>query len=115
MRIMRSILSLTLTSQTGFNQDFLWSTEDYNRFDTTPGIFAINTSTGRSTRRPDFLPTQAVYISGILALPGVPRGTPLNSMHKWTFLCAVPDIAILNWAARSDLSPRIWMKNMPGN
>jgi iron complex outermembrane receptor protein len=31
--------ALTLTSQTGFNQDFLWSTEDYNRFDTTPGIF----------------------------------------------------------------------------
>jgi len=31
--------SLTFTSQTGFNQDFLWSTEDYNRFDTTPGIF----------------------------------------------------------------------------
>jgi iron complex outermembrane receptor protein len=31
--------ALRLTSQTGFNQDFLWSTEDYNRFDTTPGIF----------------------------------------------------------------------------
>ncbi len=32
--------ALTLTSQTGFNQDFLWSTEDYNRFDTAPGIFS---------------------------------------------------------------------------
>jgi outer membrane receptor protein involved in Fe transport len=32
--------SLTFTSQTGFNQDFLWSTEDYNRFNTQPGIFA---------------------------------------------------------------------------
>ncbi len=31
--------SLTFTSQTGYNQDFLWSTEDYNRFDTSPGIF----------------------------------------------------------------------------
>jgi len=31
--------SLTLTSQTGFNHDFLWSTEDYNRFDTAPGAF----------------------------------------------------------------------------
>jgi len=30
---------LTFTSQTGYNQDFLWSTEDYNRFDTSPGIF----------------------------------------------------------------------------
>jgi len=33
--------ALTFTSQTGYNQDFLWSTEDYNRFDTSPGIFVI--------------------------------------------------------------------------
>jgi outer membrane receptor protein involved in Fe transport len=31
--------ALTFTSQTGFNQDALWSTEDYNRFNTTAGIF----------------------------------------------------------------------------
>jgi iron complex outermembrane receptor protein len=31
--------SLTFTSQTGYSHDFLWSTEDYNRFETTPGIF----------------------------------------------------------------------------
>ncbi|HVP86418.1 MAG TPA: TonB-dependent receptor, partial [Rhizomicrobium sp.] len=31
--------ALTLTSQTGFNKDSLWSTEDYNRFNTSPGIF----------------------------------------------------------------------------
>ena len=32
--------SLTFTSQTGYNQDFLWSTEDYNRFNTSaPGLF----------------------------------------------------------------------------
>ncbi len=30
---------LTFTSQTGFNHDFLWSTEDYNRFNTAPGVF----------------------------------------------------------------------------
>ncbi len=34
--------SLTFTSQTGFNQDFLFSTEDYNRFDTSPGIFVYS-------------------------------------------------------------------------
>ena len=33
--------ALTLTSLTGFNQDFLWSTEDYNRFDTSRGIFTF--------------------------------------------------------------------------
>ncbi len=32
--------TLTLTSQTGYNKDFLWSTEDLNRFDTAPGLFA---------------------------------------------------------------------------
>jgi len=32
--------SLTFYSDTGYNNDFLWSTEDYNRFNTTPGIFA---------------------------------------------------------------------------
>src|SRR6185312_15037490 len=31
--------SLTFYSDTGYNNDFLWSTEDYNRFDTSPGIF----------------------------------------------------------------------------
>ena len=30
---------LTFTSQTGYNQDFLWSTEDYNRFNTREGAF----------------------------------------------------------------------------
>ena len=31
--------SLTLYSDTGYNSDILWSTEDYNRFTTSPGIF----------------------------------------------------------------------------
>ncbi len=31
--------ALTFSSQTGYNADFLWSTEDYNRFNTVEGIF----------------------------------------------------------------------------
>jgi len=31
--------TLTFASQTGFNHDFLYSTEDYNRFNTAPGVF----------------------------------------------------------------------------
>jgi len=38
--------ALTFTSQTGYNQDFLWSTEDYNRFDPTPGIFGSSPNGG---------------------------------------------------------------------
>ena len=34
--------ALTLSSQTGYNQDFLWSAEDFNRFGATPGIFAYS-------------------------------------------------------------------------
>ncbi len=34
---------LTLSSQTGYNQDFLWSTEDYNRFNTAEGAFRYTT------------------------------------------------------------------------
>src|SRR6185437_17003711 len=32
--------ALTLYSDTAYNRDFLWSTEDYNRFNTSPGIFS---------------------------------------------------------------------------
>ena len=38
--------SLTLTSQTGFNHDFLYSAEDFNRFNTQPGVFAYNVGGG---------------------------------------------------------------------
>ena len=41
--------TLTLTSQTGYNQDFLWSTEDFNRFGSTPGLFGLN-SDGSTVR-----------------------------------------------------------------
>ncbi len=41
--------TLTLTSQTGYNQDFLWSTEDYNQFNTAPGIFAYDPSSIETT------------------------------------------------------------------
>ncbi len=34
--------TLTLTSQTGFNKDKLYSTEDYNRFNTATGIYGTN-------------------------------------------------------------------------
>ncbi len=36
--------ALKLTAQTGYNKDFLYSTEDYNRFNTVPGAF-IDTAT----------------------------------------------------------------------
>ncbi|HVU19469.1 MAG TPA: TonB-dependent receptor plug domain-containing protein [Rhizomicrobium sp.] len=41
--------SLTLTSQTAYSQDFLWSTEDYNRFNTRPGAFVVDPSSLHTT------------------------------------------------------------------
>ncbi len=38
--------ALTVTSQTGYNHDFLWSTEDYNRFNTRRGAFAAGGQLG---------------------------------------------------------------------
>jgi outer membrane receptor protein involved in Fe transport len=34
------IPSLTFVSQTAFNHDFLWATQDYNRYNTAPGVFS---------------------------------------------------------------------------
>jgi outer membrane receptor protein involved in Fe transport len=42
---------LTINSATGYNRDFLWSTEDFNRFNTQPGIFS---ATGLGGGLPDF-------------------------------------------------------------
>src|SRR6185312_1111986 len=42
--------ALTFTSQTGFSNDFLWSTQDYNRFNTAPGLFDPNGDAGGNER-----------------------------------------------------------------
>jgi iron complex outermembrane receptor protein len=41
--------SLTFTSQTGYNRDFLWSTEDYNRFNTREGAFYAGGNLGTTS------------------------------------------------------------------
>jgi len=41
--------ALTFTSQTAYNQDFLWSTEDYNRFNSRPGAFSAGGPLGSTT------------------------------------------------------------------
>ena len=74
--------ALTFTSQTGYNHDFLWSTEDYNRFDTTPGMFLQ-------------LPLTAVMIR-----------RSIYAKSSWLFLCRIPhsrmprSSAIRNWVVQ---------------
>ncbi|HEY5239089.1 MAG TPA: TonB-dependent receptor, partial [Rhizomicrobium sp.] len=77
--------ALTFTSQTGYNNDFLWSAEDYNRFDTAPGIFSIEAlrtaPTPNGWQKGSLLPDpsglnvcDAQIVSGTCA--GLPAGTP---------------------------------------
>ncbi|HEY4124972.1 MAG TPA: TonB-dependent receptor, partial [Rhizomicrobium sp.] len=50
--------ALTFTSQTGFNNDFLWSIEDYNRFNTAPNAFD---KTVADSRRIGLLSSDGVF------------------------------------------------------
>jgi iron complex outermembrane receptor protein len=67
--------ALTFTSQTGFNQDFLWSTEDYNRFDTTPGIFSTPLNLPAAGFSPD---PSGLHVLVCAGGGGCPAGTPLG-------------------------------------
>ena len=55
---------LTLTSQTGYNTDFLWSTEDYNRYNSAPGVFANFDPTDPATGQP--IPNDTVVTNPFL-------------------------------------------------
>jgi iron complex outermembrane receptor protein len=52
---------LTLISETGYNNDFLFSTEDSNRFDTAPGIFSEGISGAGDPDQPSAVGPNGVY------------------------------------------------------
>jgi iron complex outermembrane receptor protein len=74
--------TLTFTSQTGYNRDFLWSAEDYNRFDTAPGIFqdfpqsAIGNSWQKDAITPD---PSGIGFCGGTGLAGDTTGTGIGT------------------------------------
>jgi outer membrane receptor protein involved in Fe transport len=68
--------NLTLTSETGFNHDSIFSFEDYNRFDTTPGVFIAgaydpqaNTREGPRDPGPDGYEFDVVNAQGVFCDP----------------------------------------------
>jgi iron complex outermembrane receptor protein len=68
---------LTLTSQTGYNHDFLWSTEDYNRFTSSPGLWTPNAgSLGQVSPSGVFCDPQLGCSSGLVA-------EDLSEEHAW--------------------------------
>jgi iron complex outermembrane receptor protein len=77
--------ALTFTSQTGYNQDFLFSTEDYNRFDTSPGMFLCN---GQPCHGGAY--TNTVDANGVFCDPQVGCAdrivaVDLSDEHAWQF------------------------------
>ncbi|HEY5236972.1 MAG TPA: TonB-dependent receptor [Rhizomicrobium sp.] len=79
--------ALTFTSQTGFNHDFLWSTEDYNRFNSAPGAFTADYSdpkvTGVLSADPNGL--------GICGEEGCSNGLPPSAICSTVYNGCVAD------------------------
>jgi iron complex outermembrane receptor protein len=69
---------LTLTSQTGYNHDFLWSTEDYNRFTSSPDLFRSAENNGAVSPSGVFCDPQLGCSSGLVA-------EDLSEEHAWQF------------------------------
>jgi iron complex outermembrane recepter protein len=74
---------LTFTSQTAGNEDFLWSTEDYNRFNTSAGLFEQNyqnTARNRSIVGPDLM-----FCDPQLGCANRLVAQDLSDEHAWQF------------------------------
>ncbi len=69
--------SLTLTSQTGFSHDFLYSTEDYNRFNTSPGVFNVSPATA------PWISPEGVFCDPQLGCSNRIVGEDLDTLKSW--------------------------------
>ena len=78
--------SLTLTSQTGYNKDFLYSTEDLNRFDTSPGIFSAGIANDPDLNGADPLePDGKTFCDPQLGCSDRMVGQDLSQERAWQF------------------------------
>jgi iron complex outermembrane recepter protein len=78
--------TLTLTSQTGYNKDFLYSTEDLNRFDTASGIFNAGIANNSDFFGADPLePDGMTYCDPQLGCSKSMVGEDVSQEHAWQF------------------------------
>ena len=77
--------SLTLTSQTGYNNDFLYSTEDFNRYNTAPGIFNSGIATDQGADGADPLEPDGSYCDPQLGCSKSMVAEDLSQEHAWQF------------------------------
>ncbi len=73
---------LTFTSQTGYNKDFLYSTEDFNRFDTRPGIFGEGIRGNGNGASPI---VDGIYCDPQLGCSSAIVGEDLSQERAWQF------------------------------
>ncbi len=76
---------LTVTSQTGFNHDFLWSTEDYNRFNSQPGIFKWDTDHAAQIGQLVIPDGNYVCTDGTLSYGGNNCTSPVGAFKSMSF------------------------------
>ena len=91
------IPSLTFTSQSGYNQDFLSSTEDYNRINTSPAYLSANLAEVQEPQRTTITPSQ------------------IRPPERRVFLLTRYSSATHNWVVATASWRRISPTNMHGN
>ncbi len=76
---------LTLTSQTGYGNDFLYSVEDFNRFNTSPGLFnsAYGNHTSTNSYRPGAVSPDGVFCDPQVGCADRMAGEDLSEEHAW--------------------------------
>ena len=75
--------SLTLTSQTGYNKDELHSFEDYNRFNTAPGLFGADNGPG-TVNQPNVAPG-GIFCDPQLGCSSKMVGADVSQERAWQF------------------------------
>ncbi|HTO41915.1 MAG TPA: TonB-dependent receptor, partial [Rhizomicrobium sp.] len=71
--------SLMFTSQTGFNQDSMYSTQDFNRFNTQPGIFIP------TAKKKDMISDDGVFCDPQLGCSDRLVAMDMSYEHAWQF------------------------------
>ncbi len=77
--------ALTLTSQTGYNKDELGSTEDFNRFNTAPGLFANDPGENDYFQYWPAIAPNGIYCDPQLGCSSKMLGEDLSRERAWQF------------------------------
>jgi iron complex outermembrane receptor protein len=103
---------LTFTSQTGYNHDFLWSTEDYNRFGSAPGFFLPYTPTQGIDGSPYVEPNPSglhVCLTTNCGVIGTPCTPPSGGVCALTGVFCDPQLGCSDRLEAEDLNEeRAW-------